>query len=50
MFVPFILVFSHLNAQELETYQYQRLRFEIETGIESIFGKNVKPSAVSILA
>ena len=46
LFIPFLLVFSFLNAQELETYEYQRLRLGIEAGIENIFGENVKPSAI----
>ena len=45
-FIPFLLVFSFLNAQELKTYEYQRLRLGVEAGVESFFGKNVKPSAI----
>ncbi|MDR0812007.1 MAG: hypothetical protein LBN23_07040 [Paludibacter sp.] len=34
------------SAQELQIYEYQRLRIGVEAGLENLFGSNVKPAAI----
>ncbi|MDR0507755.1 MAG: hypothetical protein LBH32_13200 [Dysgonamonadaceae bacterium] len=45
-FILFLAFCALANAQELQTYEYNRLRIGFEAGLESFFGSNIKPANI----